>query len=402
MSENSLPKASTMANRMANIAPFHVMEILAKAKQLSEQGRDIIRLEVGEPDFPTPDAIIRAGQQALAQGQTRYTPALGIPELRAAISHFYQQQLNVTVPPERIAVTTGASGALMLALAATTNPGDELLLPEPGYPCNRHFAELLDVKPVAVNTFPDHRYRLTETLLTEHLSEKTKGLLIASPANPTGALLSPTEESWIADFCRQYNLHWFMDEIYQGLTYDQAPNTVLARLAQEPKHNPHTWVIQSFSKYFQMTGWRLGWLVIPEGFENAVERLAQNLYLSAPTIAQYAALSAFEPEVIQLLEQRKQELKLRRDYLVPALEGIGIKVQADAQGAFYIYCDVSKFTQDAMGFCHSLLESEGVSVTPGEDFGGEGKHTSIRIAYTEDIPRLQLAIEKIKHFITKD
>lgn len=385
-----------LADRIERIEPFHVMELLTRAQQLEREGRDIVHLEVGEPDFPTPDKIINAGQQALAKGYTRYTPSLGIPELREKISEYYQQTFDLSIPAKRIAITPGGSGGLLLALAASLNPGQGLLLPEPGYPCNRHFAELLNITPQAVNTRPDQGYRIRPQDLQTALTEHSAGVLLASPSNPTGSILDQQEIKQVTAFCQQHRLHWFMDEIYQGLTFAPAQQeTVLS-------HYPHAWVIQSFSKYFQMTGWRLGWLVIPEGFENAVEKLAQNIFLSPPTPAQYAALSAFDLDVIELLEQRRLELQKRRDFLLPKLMGLGFKIHAQPQGAFYIYCDASALTTDAMQFCHRLLNEAGVAITPGEDFGGADKQTCIRIAYTQPIERLQLAINRMAIFLNNE
>ncbi len=380
------------ASRIDRIEPFHVMDLLGKARAMAAEGREVIHLEVGEPDFPTPDAIVQGGIEAMTQGNTKYTPALGIPELKQRIAEFYWQSQKLEVNAKNIAVTPGASGALLLALSATLNAGDKLLLPEPGYPCNRHFAELLDIQPQVVNLRADENYQLNFKDLEEQLTPETKGILIASPGNPTGAVLSSGQQKQLVDFVSQHNLHLFMDEIYQGLIYEGHPNSIL----HESK-NP--WVIQSFSKYFQMTGWRLGWLVVPDDFIEAVDRLAQNLFLCAPAPAQYAALNAFDSDVIQLLEQRKSELNQRKNFLKPELEKLGFKINAKPEGAFYIYADASRFTNDAMGFCHELLDETGVAITPGQDFGGANWKTEVRFAYTCEIPVLERAITKLKDFL---
>lgn len=384
--------APNFADRVNRIEPFHVMDLLGKAQSLAAQGRDIIHLEVGEPDFPTPEAVVQAGTEAMAKGLTKYTPALGIPELRNKLSEFYRIQHHLTVSPDNIVITPGASGALLLALAATLNPGEELMLPEPGYPCNRHFAELLDIHPKVHHLKAEEHYRLNFERLSQDVASHTKGVLVASPGNPTGSVMDKDQQVRLAEFVSTHNLHLFMDEIYHGLIYDQSAVSILHAC-------PNAWVMQSFSKYFQMTGWRLGWLVVPDGYVSGIEKLAQNLFLCPPAPAQYAALRALDSDVVEELEARKVVLKQRRDYLVPALTELGFKVQAPAEGAFYIYADASAFTEDAMTFCHELLEQAGVAITPGQDFGGTDWKTQVRFAYTTDVSVLEKAVERIRGYI---
>ncbi|AJQ93658.1 aminotransferase class I/II-fold pyridoxal phosphate-dependent enzyme [Gynuella sunshinyii] len=382
-----------LAARLAKIAPFHVMALLARARELQDQGRDIVHLEVGEPDFPTPQAIIDAAQSAVATGETRYTAALGIPRLRQKIADFYQQKYQLQIPASRIAVTPGASGALQLAFAATLNSGDELILIEPGYPCNRHFAELFGIQPVIVNTDRHNGYLPTLEELETARTSRTRGLLLASPGNPTGTVIPRALLLEIIAFCQRHDIQLFMDEIYQGLVFDcEQTDTVL-------QYDQRAWVIQSFSKYFQMTGWRLGWLVMPEGYEDAVNRIAQNIFLCPPSMSQYGAVRAFEPDVIELLEQRRSELRQRRDILKQGLERLGFVIDAAPDGAFYLYCDASAFTRDAMTFCWQLLEQAGIAATPGQDFGGAHPDTSIRFAYTQPIAVLQEALVRLESFI---
>ncbi|WP_428240051.1 aminotransferase class I/II-fold pyridoxal phosphate-dependent enzyme [Gynuella sp.] len=382
-----------LAARLAKIAPFHVMALLARARELQDQGRDIVHLEVGEPDFPTPQAIIDAAQSAVASGETRYTAALGIPQLRQKIADFYQQKYQLQMPASRIAVTPGASGALQLAFAASLNSGDELILIEPGYPCNRHFAELFGIQPVIVNTERHNGYLPTLEELESACTSRTRGLLLASPGNPTGTVIPRALLLEIIAFCQCHNIQLFMDEIYQGLVFDcDQADTVL-------QYEQRAWVIQSFSKYFQMTGWRLGWLVMPEGYEDAVNRIAQNIFLCPPSMSQYGAVRAFDADVIELLEQRRSELRQRRDILKQGLERLGFVIDAAPDGAFYLYCDASAFTRDAMTFCWQLLEQAGIAATPGEDFGGAHPDTSIRFAYTQPIAVLQEALARLESFI---
>ena len=268
------------AQRLADIAPFHVVELLTRARQLEAEGRDIIHMEVGEPDFPTPEPIANAAVDAIKSGKTLYTQALGLPELREAISSFYCNRYNINVPASRIAVTNGASGALNLAFACLADPGSEWLLADPGYPCNRHILRVFDGRPQNIPVGPESNFQPTPDLLRQHWNTHTAGLLVASPANPTGTLLTLPEIKALAEVCREKNGHFLVDEIYHGLTYETDAPTACAA-------GDDIWVINSFSKYFQMTGWRLGWMVIPEAYVRDIEKLAQNLTLCPSTPAQY-------------------------------------------------------------------------------------------------------------------
>ncbi|MDX9706912.1 MAG: pyridoxal phosphate-dependent aminotransferase [Azospira sp.] len=376
------------ASRLADIAPFHVMELLARARQLEAEGRDIIHMEVGEPDFPTPAPIVAAAQRAIADGRVFYTPALGLPELREAIARFYAERYGVIVPAARIVVTAGASGALMLALAALVEPGSEWLLTDPGYPCNRHFVRTFEGRPVGIPVGAAQGFQPGVAELERYWNEHTAGALFASPANPTGTMLAATEIDALARFVRARGGRLIVDEIYHGLTYDGDAPTALAA-------GDDVFVVQSFSKYFQMTGWRLGWLVVPEDCVRDVEKLAQNLFISPPTPAQYAALAAFSPETIATLEARRAEFKRRRDYLAPALERIGFRLAARPQGAFYIYADCSAFGDDSEALAQRLLEEAGVATTPGLDFGDNAPARHLRLAYTTDVARLEEAVQRI-------
>ncbi|PKO33383.1 MAG: aminotransferase [Betaproteobacteria bacterium HGW-Betaproteobacteria-7] len=379
------------AARLAEIEPFHVVELFTRAHQLQAEGRDIIHMEVGEPDFPTPEPIAQAATAAIASGKTLYTQAFGMPELRAAISGFYRQRYGVDVPASRIAVTNGASGALNLAFACLTNPGDEWLLADPGYPCNRHILRTYEGRPVALPVGPDSNFQPTAAQVDAAWTAKTAGLLVASPANPTGTLLSQPEITALADVCRNHDGHFMVDEIYHGLTYETDAPTACAA-------GDDVWVINSFSKYFQMTGWRLGWMVIPEAYLRDVEKLAQNLVLCPSTPAQNAALAAFAPETIAILEERRNEFRRRRDFLAPALEAIGLRVTARPEGAFYLYCDCSALANDSFALARDLLEKTGVAATPGLDFGSNEPEKHIRFAYTTRIDRLAEAVERLRRY----
>ncbi len=379
------------AARLADISPFHVVELLTRARQLEAEGRDIIHMEVGEPDFPTPAPIANAAVDAIKCGKMLYTQSLGLPELREAIAAFYQTRYGVTLPANRIAVTNGASGALNLAFACLADPGSEWLLTDPGYPCNRHILRAFEGQPRHIPVGPESNFQPTPAQLRQYWTPQTSGLLLASPANPTGTLLTQPEISALAEVCRQNDGHFIVDEIYHGLTYETDAPTACAA-------GDDIWVIQSFSKYFQMTGWRLGWMVIPEAYVRDVEKLAQNLTLCPSTPAQYGALAAFEPDTLSILEARRAEFRRRRDYLAPALEAIGFRVTARPEGAFYLYCDCSALAADSFVLARDLLEKAGVAATPGLDFGSHEPEKHIRFAYTTSIDRLAEAVQRLSAY----
>ncbi|MBI4194650.1 MAG: pyridoxal phosphate-dependent aminotransferase [Betaproteobacteria bacterium] len=386
------PKDVHLAARMGDIAPFRVMEILARARELEAQGRSIIHMEIGEPDFPTPRPICEAGIAALEKGELFYTPALGLPALRDAISGFYHSRYGVEIPPSRIIVTTGSSGALLLALGALVNPGEEVLVADPGYPCNRHFVRLLEGEPVAVAVGADSNYQLTPELIEQHWGSRAVAAIVASPSNPTGTLVSAGQLKAMAAFATRRGGTLIVDEIYHGLVYDTEATTALA-LADD------VFVINSFSKYFNMTGWRVGWMVVPERYMREIDKLAQNIFLAAPTPAQLAALAAFRPETLAILEARRAEFKARRDYLVPALRALGFDIPQTPQGAFYIYAGCSALTRDSFAFARDLLERAGVAITPGIDFGANTPHAHVRFAYTSSVERLQEGVRRIGEFL---
>lgn len=380
------------SRRVQGIAPFHVMDILARAKALESQGRDIIHLEIGEPDFPTPEPVVRAAIRAIEKGEVHYTPALGLPELRQAIADFYCDRHGIEVPAARIAATAGASGALLLALGAVLDAGDEILMADPGYPCNRHFAQFIDAFPVRVPVGPETDFQLTPELVEQHWSPNTKAVLLASPSNPTGTLARDDDVRDIAVLCSERGAVLIVDEIYHGLVYEGSPKTALA-------HSNKIIIINSFSKYFHMTGWRLGWMVVPEALMDGIERLAQNLFLAPPTIAQHAVLDAFSDETLKILEARRMEMKARRDFLAPALRELGFGLAKMPAGAFYLYADVSRFTGDSFVFAERLLDDAGVAVTPGLDFGEVTPEKYVRFAYTRPLPVLHEAVRRIRNFL---
>ncbi|MEG5266546.1 pyridoxal phosphate-dependent aminotransferase [Pseudomonas sp. JDS28PS106] len=374
--------------RSGAIEPFHVMALLARANELQAAGHDVIHLEIGEPDFTTAAPIVAAGQAALANGQTRYTAARGLPALREAIAGFYAQRYRLDIDPERILITPGGSGALLLASSLLVDPGKHWLLADPGYPCNRHFLRLVEASARLVPVGPQERYQLTPERVAEYWDQDSVGALVASPANPTGMLLHRDELAALSQTLKARNGHLVVDEIYHGLTYGIDASSVL-------EVDDDAFVLNSFSKYFGMTGWRLGWLVAPQAAVADLEKLAQNLYISAPTMAQHAALACFEPQTLAIFEERRAEFARRRDYLLPALRELGFGIAVEPEGAFYLYADISAFGGDAFAFCRHFLETEHVAFTPGLDFGHYQAGHHVRFAYTQSLPRLEEAVARI-------
>ncbi len=389
MNNRSLP----LARRVSEVAPFHVMELLARARELEAGGRTIVHMEIGEPDFPTAKPICDAGIRAIESGKHFYTPALGIPELRAAIARFYRERYSVEVPASRIIITSGASGALLLAISVLVNPGDEVLMADPGYPCNRNFVRMMGGVPAEIAVGAESAYQLLPEMVERHWTPRTRAVMVASPSNPTGTLMPQASLRAIAATAREHGAALIVDEIYHGLVYEGNYTTAL-------KHDD-AFVINSFSKYFNMTGWRLGWMVVPQAYVREFDKLSQNIYLSAPTAAQYAALAAFEPATLAILDERRAEFKARRDFLVPALRELGFRIPVVPSGAFYIYADCSAFTADSFAFARDLLETAGVAITPGVDFGAHAAPRHVRFAYTNAIPVLAEGVKRIGKYISR-
>lgn len=382
-----------MSRRVEDIESFRVMDLLARARELEAQGRAIFHLEIGEPDFETPEPIVEAGRAALRAGATRYTPALGLPALREAIAGFYAARHGLDISPSRIIVTPGGSGALQLVMGLLVDPDTEVLMTDPGYPCNRHFVRLYEGRARQVSVHRDTRYQLTPELLRSHWNKRTVAALLASPSNPTGTLIPGEALAEMAAYAADREGALIVDEIYQGLVYDQPDSTALSV-------SDRVFVINSFSKYFGMTGWRLGWIVAPEDYVRPLEKLAQNLFLCAPTPSQHAALAAFAPATLSILEARRDEFRQRRDYLLPALRDLGFDIPVTPDGAFYLYANCERFGHEAQTLSSRLLEEAGVAVTPGDDFGRFGAAQHVRFAYTTGMPQLHGAVDRLRHFVT--
>jgi aspartate/methionine/tyrosine aminotransferase len=387
-----MKKSIYTARRMADIAPFHVMDLLAQAQALEAQGRSIVHMEIGEPDFSTPAPIIEAGIEALRRAYTHYTPAVGLPALREALSKFYFDRYGVQIPARRIVITPGASGALQLVMGVLINPGDRLLLADPGYPCNRHFVRQYEGQPESVPVDATTHYQLTPELVNQFWNRHTIGTLLATPSNPTGTLIPEYDLQAISQRCAKQGGFMIVDEIYHGLVYDVAVTTA-ANLGE------HVFVINSFSKFFGMTGWRLGWIVAPEAYVRELDKLAQNIFLAAATPSQYAALAAFKDDTLEILDQRRAEFQRRRDFLLPALRALGFEFALTPQGAFYLYASCEKFTDDSYAFSRRLLAEAGVAITPGIDFGRYRANQHVRFAYTTSMEQLEEGVSRLEKYL---
>jgi aspartate/methionine/tyrosine aminotransferase len=376
------------ARRAAEIEPFEVMDVLSRAHALEVQGRRVVHMEIGEPDFSAPQPVVEAGVRALRQGKTAYTATLGLPALREAIAGHYEEKFGTKVEPNRIAVTAGASGGLLTVAALYVDAGDEVLVPDPGYPGYRHFVRAFEgvAKSLRVSAADD--FQPTLDMVRVAWGPRTRGLLLGSPSNPTGTLIDRRELERIAGFVAERSGVLLVDEIYQGLVYGMEPWSAL-RLPGDVV------IINSFSKYFCMTGWRLGWVVIPDSAVRGFEKLAQHLFISAPAAAQHAALAAFSAESLKILEARRSEFARRRDFLVPELKKAGLGIPAEPHGAFYVYADCQG---DARKFTLDLLQQEAVAATPGVDFGANGTQSFVRFAYTRSMQDLEEGAERIARF----
>ncbi|HEY1280890.1 MAG TPA: aminotransferase class I/II-fold pyridoxal phosphate-dependent enzyme [Acidimicrobiales bacterium] len=382
-----------VAARMAAIEPFRVVEVMEAAWALEAAGQSVVWFCVGEPDFGTPSRVVAAAGASTRDGHVHYTGSLGIPELREAISDYYARRLGAAVAPGRIVVTTGASGALLMALAATLDPGREIVLADPGYPCNRSFVRLYEGTVRGVPVDSGSNYQLTAGLVESAWTERTGGVLLATPSNPTGTVVPPAELTAIADTAAARGGVLYVDEIYGELVYDRAPSTVLG-------HTDDAFVINSFSKTFGMTGWRLGWLVTPEWALDAVRSLAQNMYISPPAPAQYGALAAFTPEVWDVVAERRHAFQERRDVLVAGLRSIGFGVPVQPEGAFYVYADISAFDDDSAVFARRVLQDAGVAVTPGCDFGRNAAERHVRFSYTTSLDQVHKGLDRLAAYLT--
>ncbi|MDR2329433.1 MAG: pyridoxal phosphate-dependent aminotransferase [Comamonas sp.] len=391
-----------IATRADRIEPFYVMEVAKAAQALAAKvagsAEPMIFLNIGEPDFTAPPLVQQAADRAIREGRTQYTPALGIEPLRQALSDWYQQRFGVDVPARRIVITAGASAALQLVCLSLIDSGDEILMPDPSYPCNRHFVSAAEGRAVLLPTTAEERFQLSADKVQAAWSDKTRGVLLASPSNPTGSSIAPQELRRIHEVVKARDGVTIIDEIYLGLSYDEAfGQTALAI-------DDNIISINSFSKYFNMTGWRLGWAVVPEALVPVVERVAQNLFICASTIAQHAALACFAPESIAEYERRRAEFKARRDYFIPALEALGLPVPVVPDGAFYAWADCSQAAkklgvEGSWDFAYAVMERAHLAITPGRDFGSHDTGRFVRFSTANSMAQLQEAIARLRKLL---
>jgi aspartate/methionine/tyrosine aminotransferase len=401
MPENQNPsklaaRAMQVASRVDLIEPFRVMEMVKQAAAMRRAGIDVISMSVGEPDFTAPEMVANAAMEAIRGGATQYTESLGLPALREAISGHYNRAYGLDIDPRRIVVTAGASAGLLLACAALVAEGDEVLMPDPCYPCNRHFVSAFGGKPVLLYSSAAERYQLTAAHLAEHWSDRSRGVLVASPSNPTGTSMTVPQARELLAAVRARGGFAIVDEIYQGLSYGEKPVSALAL-------DPDVITVNSFSKYFNMTGWRLGWLVVPDSLVPVFEKLAQNLFICAPTIAQHAALACFRDDALAIFEARRLEFKRRRDFLVPALRELGFAVPVMPDGAFYVYADISQLAHrhagDSTAFARAALEDAHVAIVPGDDFGFAAPSRHVRFSYATQFERIEEAVQRLARLV---
>jgi len=376
--------------RIDLIEPFRVMQLLERAKELETAGRNIIHMEIGEPDFPTPAPVIEAARRQLATGDNFYTPSTGNPDLQLKLASWYQQEYGVNVAPERILITPGTSGAFSLIYAVLLEAGESVLLSDPGYPCQRNFIRLAGGEPINIPVGPETRYHLSPTLIGQHWQPDTRAAVIINPSNPTGTLIEDKVMADAARSCREYGGYLISDEIYHGLTYGAK-----ARCALE--FDDQAIIVNGFSKRWAMTGWRIGWIIVPEALIDACRRVMQNIFIAAPTLSQYAAITALTAH--DAVENMRQAYDERRRYLLSELPGLGFDVVVEPQGAFYMYANVSSITPDARRFCWQLLEEAGVALTPGEDFGTYRAGEHIRFSYATGLDDIREGIHRIRNFL---
>ena len=386
-----------LASRLDHIEPFYVMECAKTARQIADSpecdpargGEPMILLNIGEPDFSAAPAVVQAAEACMRSGRTQYTQATGLPELRERIARWYATRFALDIAPARIVVTAGASAALQLACLALFEPGDEVLMPDPSYPCNRHFVAAAGATARLLPAPPETRFQLDAAGVQAHWNAHTRGVLLASPSNPTGTSIARGEMAAIVEAVRGRGGVTLVDEIYLGLSYDEA----FGHSALE--HGDDVISINSFSKYFSMTGWRLGWLVLPAELVAPVERLAQNLYICPSTIAQHAALACFDEASIAEYENRRGEFRRRRDFVVPALQDLGLKVPVMPDGAFYAWADCSAFDSSSWDFCFDMMRRAHVALTPGRDFGPHAAERYLRLSFASSMAELQQALQRL-------
>ncbi|MEG3640550.1 aminotransferase class I/II-fold pyridoxal phosphate-dependent enzyme [Magnetococcus sp. PR-3] len=387
------------AKKIEQIQPFYVMEMLAKAKALEAAGESIVRMEAGEPDFKTPQKVMAAARQALDEDRTRYTPSLGIPELRKAIAQWYGDRYGVKVCPDRVVVTPGTSGAFQLIFGLLLDAGDRVAISDPGYPCYPNMVRFVNGDPVRIPVSPQAHYQLSAEVLAKHLAPThergLKAAIVTSPSNPTGTLIPDAQMQGLLTAVEGQGGYVISDELYHGITYGCSARTAL-------EFSENAIVVNGFSKYFGMTGWRLGWMIVPPSAVRGIEMLSQNLFISAPTIAQYAALQAFE--CAGEMDAQVARYDANRRYLLEELPQLGFKIGVEPRGAFYVYTDASEVLKktglaDGKALCLAALDQAGCAFTPGLDFGDYRSREHVRFCYAAELSQLKKAMQQLRNWL---
>lgn len=378
--------------RIDLIEPFRVMQLLERAKQLEAEGKRIIHMEIGEPDFLTPQPVLDAAKRHLDQHDQFYTASTGAPELQQALSAWYKSEYDVDISPERILITPGTSGAFSLLYAVLLEAGESVLLPDPGYPCQRNFIHLAGGEPVNVPVNADTSYHLSADLIRESWTPATRAVVSINPSNPTGTIMDKQQLSALANTCRELGGYLISDEIYHGLTYDTKATCAL-------EVDEQAIVVNGFSKRWPMAVWRIGWVIVPEELIEPCRRVMQNIFIAAPTLSQYAGIAALKN--VDDIEKMRLAYDERRKYLLEVLPKLGFEITVEPQGAFYIYANVAKLTNDAKQFCWAILEQAGVAITPGEDFGTYQSSQHVRFSYATSLENLKEGVKRLNLYLKK-
>jgi len=389
LQQGRINKMTLKISKRGSVAPFIVMDVMRAANEREAQGNDVIHLEVGQPSTSAPRPVLEATQKALMSDKIGYTEALGIPALRERIARYYKEYYNVDLDARRVVVTTGSSTGFLLAFLSSFEQGDKVGLTAPGYPAYRNILQALGFQAIEIPVGPQTGFQPTPQMLDE-LGMELDGLIVASPGNPTGSMLSRTDLQALCGYCDEKGIRFISDEIYHGITYEERADTAI-------DFSENVILINSFSKYFSMTGWRLGWMVVPDDMIRAVECLAQNLFISAPTLSQFAGVAAFDCRAE--LDENVAHYARNREMLLNELPAAGFDKLAPSDGAFYLYADVAHLTNDAEGFCKTILAKTGVATTPGVDFDGARGHHFMRFSYAGAFDDMCEAAKRLKNFL---
>lgn len=380
------------SSRTALVRPFIVMDMFREANALADVGHDVVHMSAGQPAGGPPQKVVEAAREALSGAYMGYTNSMGLPVLRERIAQHYQQAYGVELDPGRVIVTTGSSGAFVLSFLACFDPGDKVGLTVPGYPAYSNILSALGIEVTGIEVDGRNRWAPTTEQISSACENGLSGLLLASPANPTGTMVTPGNLAAVSQTCERKNIWFISDEIYHGLNYEMPQASALST-------NADAIIINSFSKYYCMTGWRIGWMVVPESLVRPVECLAQSLFISPPTLSQYAAVAAFD--ATEELEQRKAEYRKNRDFLLRELPRLGLGNLSPADGAFYLYADVANLTNDSFAFAQAMLKEAHVAVSPGADFDVDRGNRHLRLSFAGTMEHMEKAVERLARWLPK-